>query len=343
MGDLVLRQPDDWHCHLRDGERLKRTVVDQARQFKRSIVMPNLVPPVMSLIDAAQYRDRILAQVPAGEHFEPLMTLYLNEQLDIEDLKKAKSVDWLQAVKYYPQGATTHSDKGVSSLEAIYPLLDQMQASDIVLAVHGESINPMTDIFDREAEFLTTILQPILWDFPRLRVVLEHISTKKAVDFVKHGPSTLAATITPHHLLLNRNDLLSGGLKPHHYCLPIVKRRQDQAALIQAAISGHPRFFLGTDSAPHAVGDKQSACGCAGIYSAHAALELYAEVFLAQDALSYLNDFASVFGPEFYGLELNSAEVVLERKPWAVPDVLQFGDTQVVPFYAGKLLQFKRV
>ena len=305
--------------------------------------MPNLVPPILSVEQAADYRSRILACLSGGAEFEPLMTLYLNDTLSESELHKAKEVGWIKAVKFYPQGATTHSDKGVASLQSIYPLLAVMEQLDIVLSIHGESIHPLTDIFDREAEFLEQSLTPILRDFPTLRVVLEHISTAQSVEFVKKGRDKLAATITPHHLLLNRNDLLSGGLRPHHYCLPIVKKRQDQLALVEAATSGNPRFFLGTDSAPHAKNKKESACGCAGIYSAHAALEFYATVFESQQALPALNDFASVFGAQFYDLPLNTRTVVLKKEKWIVPEQLMFGEDKVVPFYAGQELQWKRV
>ena len=341
MNQIELRAADDWHCHLRDGYFLNRTVSDQARQFQRAIVMPNLLPPVTTMVEVNAYRQFIIEHIPEGAVFEPLMTLYLTPACQPAELVKAKESGVVHAVKLYPQGATTHSDAGISKLSSVYPVLEVMEELDIVLAVHGEVTQPDVDIFDREAQFLEQELAPILSRFPQLRVVLEHVSTAQAVAFVQQSGSRVAATITPHHLLLNRNDLLAGGIKPHHYCLPIVKTRQDQQALVAAAVSGNPQFFLGTDSAPHVQSKKESACGCAGIYSAHAALELYAEVFEQQQALHRLEDFASRFGAEFYGLPLNTQTVKLAREPWVVPDTLVFGESQLVPFYAGKTLQWK--
>tara|TARA_B100002051_G_C16675895_1_gene607096 strand:- start:228 stop:1265 length:1038 start_codon:yes stop_codon:yes gene_type:complete len=341
MDILELRAPDDWHCHLRDGFYLNRTVTDQARQFQRSIIMPNLQPPVTTVVEANAYRQFILEHVPEGRCFEPLMTLYLTPSMDPAQIIKAKQFANVHAVKLYPQGATTHSEHGVASLAEVYPLLSVMQDVDMVLAVHGEVTQPSVDIFDREARFLEQELAPIIERFPRLRIVLEHISSRQSVEFVQQAGPCVAATITPHHLLLNRNDLLVGGIKPHHYCLPIVKRQQDQSALIAAAVSGNAKFFLGTDSAPHSQQNKESACGCAGIYSAHAALELYAEVFEREQALHRLEDFASRFGAEFYRLPLNTSTVRLRREPWVVPDHVTFGDTQLVPFFAGQTLQWK--
>jgi len=338
---LEMRAADDWHCHLRDGFFLARTVADQVNQFRRAIVMPNLLPPVTTMVEVNAYRQFIIEHIPEGEVFEPLMTLYLTPECQAAELVKAKESGVVHAVKLYPQGATTHSDAGISNLSSVYPVLETMQDLDIVLSVHGEVTLPEVDIFDREARFLEQELAPILSRFPQLRVVLEHVSTAQSVAFVQQAGPNVAATITPHHLLLNRNDLLAGGIRPHYYCLPIVKRQQDQQALIAAAVSGNPQFFLGTDSAPHVQSQKESACGCAGIYSAHAALELYAEVFEQQQALHRLEDFASRFGAEFYRLPLNSQTVKLARQPWVVPDTLAFGESQLVPFYAGKTLQWK--
>lgn len=343
MPSITLAMPDDWHCHFRNDDYLSRTVPDTAAQFARGIAMPNLPTPITTVEQALAYRERILTHVPTNNTFQPLMTLYLTEDMSPEVIIDAATHESIVACKLYPAGATTNATSGVSNLTKIYPLLEAMQANNLLLLVHGESIKPSTDIFDRESEFITQSLQAILQQFPRLRVVLEHISTEFAVDFVMNGPDNLAATITPHHLWLNRNDLLSGGIKPHYYCLPIVKTMRDQAALIEAATSAHPRFFLGTDSAPHVDHKKQSACGCAGIYSAHAALELYAECFDKYDALDKLPGFASEFGADFYQLPRNTQEITLVREPWQVPEHLAFGTEQLVPFWAGQTLQWKPV
>lgn len=341
MEKLIIRRPDDWHCHLRDGHYLARTAVDQAHQFRRSIVMPNLQPPVTTVEHAVSYRQNILSYLRDDTPFEPLMTLYLTPQCDHEQLVKAQQSPFIKAIKLYPKGATTNSESGVNCLKEIYPCLASMEQLGLVLAVHGEVTDPHVDIFDREAVFLERALSDIVETFPKLKVVLEHISTQEAVNFVRQAGDCVAATITPHHLLLNRNHLLSGGIKPHYYCLPIVKKRQDQQALLEAAVSGDGSFFLGTDSAPHAKHQKESACGCAGVYSAHAAIELYAQVFEEQGALDQLENFSSRFGAEFYGMPLNDDCVTLQRAPWQVPDFFEFGQDVVVPLFAGRTLQWK--
>lgn len=341
MEKLVIRSPDDWHCHLRDGDFLQRTVVDQATQFSRSLIMPNLQPPVETLVEARAYRQFILEHLPDSLEFDPLMTLYLTPRSDPLQLMKAAQSASVKAVKLYPKGATTHSDFGVNNLEAMYPCLDVMQQHGLILCVHGEVTDRAVDIFDREKVFLEQSLEPIRRQFPALKIVLEHITTADSVEFVQCYRDNTAATITPHHLLINRNDLLVGGIKPHYYCLPVVKRRRHQEALIQAATSGESCFFLGTDSAPHVRSKKESSCGCAGIYSAHAAIELYAEAFEKAGKLPFLEDFASRFGAEFYGLPLNTNTITLRRQAWTVPEVLSFGDEVLVPFFAGKTLQWK--
>ena len=343
MVTLTLLQPDDWHCHLRQGEHLTSTVSAHAQQFHRAIVMPNLTPPVLTPHDAAAYQQAILSARPAHSNFTPLMTLYLTEHLDINVLKQPSSLELIKAIKLYPKGATTHSAQGVTSLQSVYPVLSAMQELGIVLAVHGEVTDPNVDIFDREAVFIERELIPIIDMFPELKIVLEHISTQDAVDFVAGSSNNIGATITPQHLLLNRNDLLAGGLHPHHYCLPIVKAEKHRQAVLSAATSGNPQFFLGTDSAPHAKTDKESACGCAGIYSAHAAIELYAQAFDQVDALDKLENFASVFGAEFYNLPVNTQTVMLRKAPWQVPESLPFGNTPVIPLFAGKTLQWKYI
>jgi dihydroorotase len=340
MEQITLIRPDDWHCHLRDGEFLGRTVTDTACRFARAIVMPNLNPPVTTIDQARQYQQRILAQVPTGCTFQPLMTLYLTEQLTVETLRAAKS-GGITACKLYPAGATTHSAAGVSSLAKIYPLLECLQEIDLPLLIHGESIEPGVDIFDREQRFIHQELTPLLKNFPALRMVLEHISTQAAVDFVRESPAQLAATITAHHLWYNRNALFTGGIRPHYYCMPILKRRSDQEALLSAAISGNPKFFLGTDSAPHAQSLKESACGCAGIYSAYSAIELYAHIFAQHQALDRLEKFASVYGALFYRLPLNQSKITLQKLPWQIPQQLSFGNTTVVPMLAGETLDWQ--
>jgi len=331
---LTLTRPDDWHLHLRDGPMLARTVADTARCFARAIVMPNLVPPVTTVAAAADYRQRILAAAPEGSEFEPLMTLYLTERTTAEEIRTAADSGYVHAVKYYPAGATTNSESGVTDFRRAYPVFEAMQACDLPLLLHGEVTDGDVDVFDREAVFIEAHLQPLVNDFPALRTVLEHVTTAEGVEFVRSAGPKVAGTITVHHLMLNRNDLFKGGLRPHHYCLPLAKREHHRAALLGAATGGDPSFFLGTDSAPHARSAKESACGCAGIYTAPNALELYAEVFEAADALQRLEAFASFHGPDFYGLPRNTGQLTLERRPWTVPPVVDGGGEPVVPFRA---------
>lgn len=334
--ELVIKQPDDWHCHLRDDEHLSRTVADSAKQFHRVIAMPNLMPPITDIEMAKAYRERILKHVPNGFHFAPLMTLYLTENTPTDLMSKAKKSGIIFAAKLYPAGVTTHSSAGVVDYKKLYVVFEQMQAIDLPLCVHGESVIPEADIFDREKLFLSETLSPLLKQFPKLRVILEHISTKAAVELVKTGPNNLAATITPHHLHFNRNAIFQHGIHPHYFCKPILNRAEDQSALIQAAISGHPRFFLGTDSAPHSKNQKEQACGCAGIYSAHNALAFYADIFERYHALDRLEKFASVYGAEFYHMPLNQTEIALVKCTEKIPDTLSFGQTILVPMKAGE-------
>ncbi len=338
---LSFTRPDDWHLHLRDGDLLARALPDTARQFARAIVMPNLAPPVTTVALAGAYRDRILAALPAGQHFEPLMTLYLTECTTPQDIAAAAASGFVHAVKWYPAGATTNSDAGVSHIERCHDCLQAMQEHDLPLLVHGEVTDANVDVFDREAVFIETLLKPLLQRYPRLRVVLEHITTRQAAEFIAVAPANVAATITPHHLLMNRNAMFTGGLRPHHYCLPILKREEHRLALVGAATGGSPKFFLGTDSAPHTRSAKESACGCAGIYNAHAAIELYAEVFEAENALDRLEAFASFHGPDFYRLPRNTDRIVLVREPWTVPAQLGEGSTALQPLRAGTELAWR--
>jgi dihydroorotase len=337
---LSITQPDDWHLHLRDGEALKTTVAHSARVFGRAIVMPNLKPPVTTVAQALSYRQRILSCVPAGSAFAPLMTLYLTEQLDAQEVQRAHEEDCVQGIKFYPAGATTNSERGVAELECVYPALEKMAEIGLPLLIHGEVTDTEVDIFDRERIFIETILAPLTQRFPDLKIVLEHITTKDAVEFVTGQSENIAATITPHHLLLNRNDLLVGGVRPHFYCLPILKRNIHQRALITAATGGNPKFFLGTDSAPHSIETKETSCGCAGIYSAHAALELYAEVFEAEDALDKLEGFASFFGADFYNLPRNQTQITLSKTPSTVPAEFLFGSGSVIPMRANESISW---
>lgn len=341
MNELTIHTPDDWHCHLRDGVYLQTTVPAAAQEFNRVVVMPNLVPPVTTVDAAKAYRDSIIAALPQGAAFTPLMALYLIPDLKAQDIQAAKDSGEIFGYKLYPQGVTTHSNAGVSSIEAIYPLLETLSAVGLPLMIHGEVNDPSVDIFDREAVFIERHLAPMIERFPELKVSLEHITTKAAVDFVTSAPKNVAATITPHHLLLDRNALFQGGLQPHHYCLPILKRRQDQNALIQAATSGNPKFFLGTDSAPHAKSKKESACGCAGIYHGSNAMVAYAEAFDKANALDKLDDFASRFGAAFYGYPQNTSKMRLKRAETIVPETLAYGETQLIPFWAGKSFSFR--
>ncbi|MYM58835.1 dihydroorotase [Vibrio sp. OCN044] len=340
MTTLTITRPDDWHVHLRDGDVLPDTVRDISRYNGRALIMPNTIPPVTDTEMAIAYRDRIMANQPSA-HFEPVMALYLTDNTSVDEIKKAKASGKIAAAKLYPAGATTNSDSGVTSAKNIYPVLEAMQEVGMLLLVHGEVTHHDVDIFDREKEFLDTVLAPIVNDFPNLKIVLEHITTADAVNFVNNTNDNLAATITAHHLLYNRNHMLVGGIKPHFYCLPILKRNTHQAALINAATSGSKKFFLGTDSAPHAKGMKEAACGCAGSYTAHAALELYAEVFEQEGKLENLEAFASHNGPDFYGLARNSDTVTLTKEEWHVPESMPFGNDIVVPIRAGEKISWK--
>jgi dihydroorotase len=337
---LTLTKPDDWHLHLRDGDKLARTVADAALQFQRAIIMPNLVPPITTVAQAEAYRQRILNHVPAAlTRFEPLMTLYLTDNISTKEIAAAADHPHIHAAKLYPAGATTNSEFGVTKLQKIYPVLAAMQEHGLPLLVHGEVTH--SDIFDREAIFLDEVLAPLIKEFPELRIVLEHISTKAAVDFVATEGLNLAATITPHHLRYTRNELLVGGIKPHYYCLPILKCAADREALIRAATSGNAKYFLGTDSAPHTIATKQSSCGCAGIYNSYAALPLYAEVFAAANALDKLEAFASFYGADFYGLPRNTQTITLIQEPWEIPRQLAFGNEHIIPLAAGEILQWR--
>lgn len=333
--------PDDFHLHVRDGALMRMVVPHTARRFARAIIMPNLVPPIVSTELAGQYRDRILAAIPGDCSFEPLMTLYLTEQTPVTEIAAAKTSGFVHAVKWYPAGATTNSHHGVQSIEKCFDVLEEMQKLDLPLLVHPETTDPAVDTFDREAVFIDRVLAPVIQRFPNLRVVLEHVTTRQGVDFVKQSSMRVAATITPHHCLLNRVALFEGGLRPHHYCLPILKREEHRAALSEAATSGHPRFFAGTDSAPHSKAAKEAACGCAGIYSAHAAIELYAEVFDRSGALDKLEAFTSFHGADFYGLPRNQTSITLEREAWNVPESFTFGSDNVIPFRAGGQVSFR--
>ena len=342
MTDITLTRPDDWHVHLRDGNALTQTCAHMARYFGRVIVMPNLSPPVTTVDDAQAYKERILAAMAdQPRQFDPLMILYLTDQTSAAEIEKAAACESVHAVKLYPAGATTNSDAGVAELDALYPTLEAMEKADLPLLVHGEVTEGEIDIFDREKVFIDRHLRPITERFPNLRVVLEHITTGDAVDFVRNSGDNVAATITVHHLLYNRNDMLVGGIRPHYYCLPILKRNTHQAALLEAAISGNRKFFLGTDSAPHATHTKETGCGCAGVYTAHAAIELYAEVFEAQGALDKLEAFASHFGPDFYRLPRNTDTITLRREGWPVPAHYALGESSLTPLRAGETVGWR--
>lgn len=336
MQTLTLSQPDDWHLHLRDGAALRSVVQESARRFARAIIMPNLVPPVTTVAMAAEYRQRILAALPADTQFQPLMTLYLTDNTAPEMILEAKESGFVFAVKYYPAGATTNSENGVTDIGKVMPVIAAMEEAQLPLLLHGEVTDKDVDIFDREQVFIERILDPLLQRFGNLRVVMEHVTTQQAVDYVRKGSDNLAATVTPQHLLLNRNDLFAGGLRPHHFCLPVLKAEAHRCAVVEAATSGQPRFFLGTDSAPHARAAKENACGCAGIYSAPAGIELYAEVFDAAGALEKLEGFASHHGADFYRLPRNERTITLEKSPWIVPATLSYADSEIVPFRAGE-------
>ena len=335
MKQITITRPDDWHLHLRDGAHLQAVVAQTARRFARAIVMPNLRPPVTTTAQALAYRDRILAALPPQSGFVPLMTLYLTDNTRPAEIERAKASGAVHAVKYYPAGATTNSDSGVTDLTKCRAAIDAMAACNMPLLVHGEVTDPAVDIFDRERVFLERVLAPLIARCTDLKVVVEHITTREAAEFVRAAPPRIAATITAHHLLLNRNALFTGGVRPHHYCLPVLKREAHRTALVAAAVSGSPKFFLGTDSAPHARHTKETTCGCAGIYTAHAGIELYAEVFAAAGALDRLDAFAGGFGPDFYGLPRNPDKVTLVAEAWRVPDEVPFGTESLVPFRAG--------
>lgn len=341
MQTLTIDQPDDWHIHLRDGAALTQTVADASRIFGRAIIMPNLAPPVVNAQQALAYRERILAQLPEGRRWRPLMTLYLTDNTTVQDIAEAVASEHVYAAKLYPAGATTNSDSGVTRLDRLAPVFEAMQSGGMPLLVHGEVTDDDVDIFDREAVFIERTLQHLQRQYPALRIVLEHITTEEAVAFVEHAGGQVAATITAHHLLFNRNHMLAGGIRPHYYCLPILKKNRHQRALIRAATSGERRFFLGTDSAPHARRDKENCCGCAGCYTANAAIELYAEAFDRAGALDKLEDFASHFGPAFYGLPVNNAKITLSRTPHQVPSALRLGDRELRPLMAGQTLQWR--
>ncbi|MGB1262452.1 MAG: dihydroorotase [Cognaticolwellia sp.] len=340
MTTLTITRPDDWHVHLRDGAALNNTVADISRYFGRAIVMPNLVPPVTNAELATQYHQRIMAAKPSAQ-FQPLMVLYLTDQTTAEDIKAAKATGIVYAAKLYPAGATTNSSSGVTNVDNIASVLAAMEEENMPLLVHGEVTSHDIDIFDREAVFIDTILRPLVAKYPTLKVVLEHITTKNAVDFVNETGENVAATITVHHLLYNRNDMLVGGIRPHYYCLPILKRNIHQQALIAAATSGSEKFFLGTDSAPHPQHAKESACGCAGAYTAHAAIELYAEAFEEAGALDKLEAFASLNGAKFYNLPVNSDKITLEKSSWNVPATMAFGNDEVVPVRANESIAWQ--
>ena len=335
MTSLTITRPDDWHVHLRDGEVLKDTVRDISRYNGRAVIMPNTVPPITNTELAIAYQARI-NEHNHSDTFKPLMSLYLTDNTSKEDIQQAKASGAVVACKLYPAGATTNSDSGVTDAKKIYPVLEEMEKQGILLLIHGEVTNHEVDIFDREKEFLDAVLAPIVNDFPNLKIVLEHITTADAVEFVRKANDNVAATITAHHLMYNRNHMLAGGIRPHFYCLPILKRNTHQKALVEAATSGNKKFFIGTDSAPHAKGQKESACGCAGSYTAHAALELYAEVFEAEGKLENLEAFASHNGPDFYGQPRNTDKVTLTKKEWPVPESMPFGGDIVVPIKAGE-------
>jgi dihydroorotase len=340
MREPKIIQPDDWHCHLRDGAYLSRTVADSAAIFKRVIVMPNLTTPVTHPSAAKKYRERILNAVPEGSDFEPLMTLYLTDETTPHVIAEAKVSGIIYGAKLYPQGVTTHSEAGVTKLEKIYHTLEAMSEHHIPLLIHGEVNDPAVDIFDREKYFIDKILTQLVKNFPTLKIVFEHITTKDAVLFVEESSKYVAATITPHHLYYQRNAMFTGGIRPHYYCLPILKRQEHQLALIEAATSGNPKFFIGTDSAPHAVARKESSCGCAGIYNSPTALALYAEIFDAQNKLHKLEGFTSLYGADFYGLPHNQKTITLRETSKNVPETLSFGDETIIPLKAGQSVKW---
>jgi dihydroorotase len=338
--EITITRPDDWHLHVRDGEALKAVVPHSAAQMGRAIIMPNLRPPITTAAQAVAYKQRILAAVPRGMDFEPLMTLYLTDNLPPDEIRRAKEAG-VVAVKLYPAGATTNSDAGVTDMRKTYATLEAMQREGLVLLVHGEVTSPDIDLFDREAVFIDTQLIPLRRDFPQLKIVFEHITTREAAQYVHASDRYTAATITAHHLLYNRNAIFTGGIRPHYYCLPVLKREAHRVALVEAATCGSSRFFLGTDSAPHAAHLKEHAVGCAGCYTAHAAIELYAQAFDAAGKLGQLEGFASLHGPGFYGLEPNAGKITLDRKEWTVPESYEFGEARLKPLGGGETLGWK--
>ncbi len=338
---ISITRPDDWHLHLRDGAALASVLPHTAAQFARAIVMPNLKPPVTTTAQARAYRERILAALPPGMHFEPLMTLYLTDNTPPDEIRRARDSGFVHAVKLYPAGATTNSDAGVTDLKHCYKTLEMMQQVGLPFLVHGEVTDPDIDLFDREAVFIERVLQPLRHDMPELKVVFEHITTSEAAAYVAQAPGPIAATITAHHLLYNRNEIFKGGIRPHYYCLPVLKRESHRLALLQAATSGSARFFLGTDSAPHAKGVKENACGCAGCYTALHAMELYTQAFDQAGALDQLEAFASFNGPAFYNLPRNTGTITLQREEWTLPDELPFLDSSLVPLNSGETISWK--
>jgi dihydroorotase len=341
MQTITFTRPDDWHLHVRDHALMAAVLPDTARRFARAIIMPNLKPPVTTTELAREYRARIVAATPPGMRFKPLMTLYLTDNTSPDEIRKAKASAMIHGVKYYPAGATTHSDAGVTAISKCYDALAAMEEVGLPLLTHGEVTNPKVDVFDREQVFIDNVLEPLAARFPRLKIVLEHITTRQAVDFVKAAPENIAATITAHHLLYNRSAMFAGGIRPHLYCLPVLKREEHRWVLLAAATSGNPKFFLGTDSAPHAKHAKESACGCAGIYTAHAAIELYAEAFESANALNKLEAFASFYGADFYGLPRNTDKITLVKESWDVPNELAFGSDKLIPLRAGERIQWR--
>lgn len=340
---LTITRPDDWHVHLRDGATLKAVLPDTAKQFGRAIVMPNLRPPVTTTDLALAYRQRILQALPESMRFEPLMTLYLTDNMPADEIVKAKASGVVHGVKLYPAGATTNSDSGVTGFDKCAKTLEAMQKHGVPLLVHAEVTDSHVDVFDREKIFIERNMIPLLKNFPELKVIFEHITTKDAADFVSGASSNVAATITAHHLLMNRNDMFTGGIRPHHYCLPVLKREEHRVALVHAAVSGSAKFFLGTDSAPHAKHAKEAACGCAGMYTACTAIELYAEAFDAVGAISVLEGFASFYGADFYGLPRNAEKVTLAKEAWIVPAELAIGDDRLVPLRAGQEVAWRLI
>ena len=339
---LILTQPDDWHLHLRDGEILNHVATFSARQFARAIIMPNLKPPVTTVVQAVEYLDRILAAVD-GSDFEPLMTLYLTDNTTVAEIIAARKSCFIKALKFYPAGVTTNASAGVTDIKHCHAALETMQESGLPLLIHGEVSDHQVDIFDREKQFIDSVMLPLSKDFPELKIVFEHITTREAADFVLESRDTIAATITPHHLLLNRNALFAGGLQPHHYCLPVLKREPHRQRLLEMIRSGSPKFFAGTDSAPHPRHKKETACGCAGIFSAPAALEIYASIFEQQQILDKLEAFTSFNGADFYGLPRNTKTVTLIKQAWKIPAQYSLGSDTVIPFLAGSTLDWKLI